>query len=98
MSRQSIDTTQVAVALNRIRTINNNINNQFNSLRSRMWPLNSWRGPTGTAAQTLMHELFRNNEARSAVMQNYTDILERLINPSYQAAENQNRSLANLFK
>jgi hypothetical protein len=98
MSKQSIDTTQVTIAVNRMRTMNNNINNEFNALRGKMWPLNSWRGPTGTAAQTLMQQLFNNNEARSAVLQNYTDILERLVNPSYQAAENHNRSLANLFK
>jgi pyruvate/2-oxoacid:ferredoxin oxidoreductase beta subunit len=98
MSKQSIDTTKVVDAINNIRTINNSINQEFNALRSKMWPLNSWKGPTGTTAQTQMHELFKNNEARSAVMQNYTDTLERLVNPAYQEAESQNRSLANLFK
>ena len=98
MARQSIDTAQVTFVINKIRTIEKNINNAFNSLQGKMGTLNSWKGPTGAAAQTLMHELFKNNAARSDVMKNYAELLERLVNPAYEAVENQNRSLANLFK
>jgi uncharacterized protein YukE len=98
MARQEVNAERISSAANRLRTGNNNINNEFSTLRNRMRQLESWRGAAGTAAQTTMHQLFNHNEARSTVMQNYLNMLERQINPGYQNTESTNRSLADKFK
>ena len=63
-----------------------------------MQVLLSWQGSAGTAAQTTMYQFPPNNNARSAVLQSYVDMLQQQINPNYAYAENViNTSLADLF-
>jgi len=98
MEPQVVKTQGISAASSRIRTSNNNINSAFDTLRSRMLQLENWRGAAGTVAQTTMHQLFNGNNSRSAVLQNYANMLEQQINPGYVATEATNRSLADNFK
>ena len=99
MTRQEVNTERISSAANKLRTANNNINNEFRALQSRMHQLEAnWRGAAGAAALTTMHQLFNHSELRSTVLQNYLNTLERQINPGYQEAETTNSSLADKFK
>ena len=99
MPKQEINSERISSAANKLRTVNNNINNEFRTLQSKMRQLEAnWRGAAGTAAQTTMHQLLNYNEARSTVLQNYLNMLERQVNPGYQETETTNSSLADKFK
>ena len=99
MSKQEVNAERIASATNKLRIANSNINNEFRTLQSRMRQLEAnWKGAAGTMAQTTMHQLFNYNDARSTVIQNYLNMLERQVNPGYQEAETTNRSLADKFK
>ena len=99
MTRQEIDTEKVASASNKIKTANNAINTEFRALQNKAKQLdNNWDSAAGETARTAMYQLFKNSEARSAVLENYADTLEQLINPNYIHAENANTKLADQFK
>ena len=98
MTEEIVDTERIGSAANGLRTANNNINSAFHTLLSKMRQLESWRGAAGTAAQTAMHQIINYNETRSAVVQNYVNILERQVNPSYESVETTNTKLADQFK
>jgi uncharacterized protein YukE len=99
MTRQEVNEERIAAATNSLRTANNNINNEFNTMRNKMLQLESnWRGAAGTAAHTTMHQLLNRNKDRSTVIENYINILERQINPRYVSTESTNVSLADKFK
>ena len=98
MGQLLVNTQGISAASSRIRTSNNNINSAFATLRGQMQQLNNWRGAAGTVAQTTMHQLFDGNDSRSAVLQNYINILEQQINPGYTSTETTVKSLADKFK
>jgi uncharacterized protein YukE len=99
MAKQGVNTECVATAANKLRSVNNTINTQFNSLQSKAKKLDSnWNSKAGDNARTTMHEIFKNNEPRGIVLQNYINFLEQQINPGYVDTENTNTSLAGKFK
>jgi len=99
MAKQEVNSEMISSAATRLRTTNNNINNEFSTLQRKMRSLEAnWRGAAGTAAQTTMYQLFNHNESRSKVIQNYVNMLDRQVNPGYSNTESTNKSLADKFK
>lgn len=83
----------------KLRNVNNNINNSFNSLTKSAGRLeNNWKSEAGSKASTLMYQLFKGNETRSAVIQNYINMLEQQVTLGYIAAEEANTTIADMFK
>ena len=99
MPKQSIDTTRVVSAVNKLRSANATMNSEFRSLQNVAKRLeNDWKSAAGSMAHTTMYQLFGNNEIRSNVIQNYINLLEQQVNPGYVSAENANAKLADKFK
>ena len=99
MAKQVVNTDRLSSSANKLRSVNNNINSAFGTLRSRGKQLdNSWKGAAGESARTTMYQLFQHNDARSAVLQNYINTIEQQINPGYVSAETTNTKLADKFK
>ena len=99
MTRQEIDTEKVASASNKLKAVNSTINTEFSALQNKAKQLdNNWDSAAGDTAKTMFYQLFKNAEARSTVLENYANILEHLINPSYSYAETTNTKLADQFK
>lgn len=99
MAKQVVNTDRIASSANRLRTVNNTINNEFRTLQSKAQQLDSnWRSAAGETAKTTMYQLFRNNDVRSSVIQNYINMLEQQVNPGYESAETTNSKLADKFK
>ena len=99
MTKQVVNTEIISSASSRLRTANSNINNEFRALQTKMRQLNTnWKSAAGAVAQTTMEQIFRYNETRSAVIQNYHNMLEQQINPGYSDTEIKNKKLADKFK
>lgn len=99
MAKQAVDTDRIASSANKLRTANNNINNEFCTLQNAAKQLNNnWKGVAGDVARTTMCQLFKNNEVRSTVLHNYVNLLEQQVNPGYINTENINTKLADKFK
>lgn len=83
----------------KLRTVNNNINNSFDTLKKRMSQFESnWNSAAGEQARTVMYRLFKGNESRSAVIKNYVNMLEQQVSEGYVNTENVNTSIADMFK
>ena len=99
MAKQKIDTEKVASAANKLRSANSNINSEFRTLQGKSRQLDSdWKSKAGETARTTMYEIFKSNEERSTVLQNYINMLEQQINPGYIETEDANTTLADQFK
>jgi hypothetical protein len=100
MAKQTINTENVASSAGKLRTANNNINCEFEKMQGKAKLLDNenWKSAAGEAARTKMYELFKGNEPRSAVLQNYVEMLEQQVNPNYIATESTNTKLADKFK
>ena len=99
MAKQAINTDSVTSAANRLRAANTTINGEFRTMQNAAKRLESdWKSAAASVAHTTMYQIFGNNEARSTVLQNYINMLEQQINPSYINTENTNTSLADQFK
>lgn len=99
MAKQVVNTDRISSSANKLRTVNNNINNEFKTLEKKAKQLdNNWKSAAGDAARTKMYQLFKNNEARSSVLQNYINMLEQQVNPGYTNSETANTKLADKFK
>lgn len=99
MAKQGIDTQQVISAAASLRNANNNINRSFAILKSIAENIEyDWNGAAGEKARTTMYNLFKGNEARYAVIQNYINLLEQQVDPNYINVEKVNSSLADKFK
>ena len=93
-----VNTPGIAGAASNLESTRDDINNAFNTLWNGMQVLSSWQGSAGEVAQTTMYQFPPNNNARSAVLQSYVDMLQQQVNPNYAYAENVvNTSLADLF-
>lgn len=99
MAEQIVNTLGISSSSNKLRTANNNINEEFITLQNKAKELdNNWHGAAGEAARTTMYQLFKYSEERSKVIQNYINILEQQINPGYNNSETVNTKLADKFK
>ena len=100
MAKQSIDTERVATTVTRLRNISRNISGAFSRMEqtAKSGLISNWKSSTGDAALTKMLELFKNNQARDTVLNNYIILLEQQVKPGYENAEETNKSLASQFK
>jgi hypothetical protein len=98
MPKQVVNTDRIISSVNKLRTVNGNINTAFSTLQIKIKQLNNWKGAAGTAAQTTAHHISQNNEVRSAVIQNYINMLEQQVNLGYIETETVNKKLADNFK
>ena len=99
MAKQVVNTDRISSSANKLRIANNNINNEFKTLEKKAKQLDSnWRSAAGDAACTKMYQLFKNNDVRSTVLQNYINMLEQQVNPGYANTETVNTKLADKFK
>jgi len=99
MAKQVVNTDRLTSAANKLRTVNNNINGELRTLQNKANQLDSnWKSAAGDAARTTMYQLFKNNEERSAVLQNYINMLQQQVNPGYINTETVNTKLADKFK
>ena len=102
MAKQVVNTERIASAANKLRTVNNNINNAFSTMQNKARQLdNNWKSAAGDAARITMYEIFKFNDSkdgRPAVLQNYINMLEQQVNPGYINTETTNKKLADNFK
>lgn len=99
MAKQVVNTERITSSATRLRTVNNTINSEFNTLQNKAKQLDSnWKSSAGETARTTMYQLFKNSEVRSTVLQNYINMLEQQVNPGYNNAETTNTKLADKFK
>lgn len=99
MEKQAVDTDRILYTVSRLRAADSNMDNEFRNLQGEAKQLElNWKGAAGTAAQTAIYRLFQNNEARSAVLRNYINMLEQQVSPGYIGAETANKKLADSFK
>lgn len=99
MTKQVVNTDRLTSVANKLRTVNNNITSEFRTLQNKAKQLDTnWKGAAGEAARTTMYQLFKNNEVRSTVLQNYINMLEQQVNPGYTNTETVNTKLADKFK
>ena len=93
VNAESIESMAAAIYI-----ANDNINGSFEALKIKGKELdNCWNSKAGSQAATLMHQLFKGNEARSAVLRNHVDYLRYVVNSGYMSAEECNTSLADRF-
>ncbi len=99
MAKQVVNTDRIASSVNKLRTVNSNINAEFRTLQNKAKKLDSnWKSAAGETAKSTMYQLFKNNDVRSAVLQNYMNLLEQQVNPGYGNTEDVNTKLADKFK
>lgn len=99
MGKQTIDTEKVTSTVQTLQTANRNINNSFSSMQRAASRIEQdWSSQAGSLAHTALYNLFQNSSARSAVLQNYINLLEQAVVPGYTNAEDVNRRLADQFK
>lgn len=98
MSLQKVDSELIAAAAGAITTANTNMNANFEPLRALGQQMaGSWNSAAGTAAENLMQQLFKGDEARNAMFQNCANLLSQQVNPGYENAETANTRLADMF-
>lgn len=98
MALQKVVTEEIAAAAGTLTQINNQLNNEVDNLqRIGSNLLSSWESAAGSAAQTTLCQLLKGNEARSAVLDNYINMLQQVVNPSYTSAEETNTKLSDMF-
>ena len=99
MSKEVVNTGGIASAAVKLRSVNDNINSSFETLKNKAKQLESnWNSGAGSTACTAMYQLFKIGETRSEVIQNYINTLEQQVNPGYIKTEEVNTSLADQFK
>lgn len=98
MKKQKVNTDGIAAAADRVRTVNRNINTSFETMKRSCQELNCWKGQAGSKALTLMYQIFKSGDARSAVLENYVNVMEQMVTQGYINAETTNKKLADQFK
>lgn len=97
--KQVVDSEQINAAASTLRTANDTINHEFQNMRNKTRCMEQeWHSIAASAAVTALYEIFQGNESRSAVLQNYVNLLSQQINPDYQSIESANTKLADYFK
>lgn len=98
MALQKVNTDAINQMATAISTTNANLNSAFSDLYTDGKNMDAhWNSSAGNAATTLMYSLFKGNEARSAVLENYIVFLRQYVTQGYIAAEEQNTKLADQF-
>lgn len=99
MSKQIVNTEGIEETVSCLVSVNNAIINKIEELQYHFKEVeNTWRSRAGERACTMMYQIFKNSEYRSAVIQNYINLLEQQVNPGYVNKETENTTLADMFK
>jgi len=95
-----IDTGKVVAAANRISTLNNEIDSEFDTLETAVGRLNqSWYSRASHVVIDRFYSIKNNfKDSRYKVMQDYGDFLKQPVSEGYNAAETGNTSLSDAFK
>lgn len=97
--KQLVNTEGISTAATKLRNVNENISGKFDTLTKKAKSLESdWNSAAGSLACSKMYELFKLDETRYSVIQNYINMLEQQIDPNYESAEETNTTLADQFK
>lgn len=95
----AVNTESINQTVGRLQNSDKNISAEFEKMKKSCIRLeNEWNSKAGSKACTVMHQLFKNGEIRSTVMNNYINFLSQMVNPNYISAETTNKSLADSFK
>ena len=95
-----VDTAHVVSTANNISNLNNKIRDEFSSVESAIKALeNVWSGEASAKGISSFYELKSAfNEPRYTVADNVVRFLKEQVNAGYTQTENENKSLAHLFK
>lgn len=95
-----VDTARVVAAAKNISNLNNKISDEFSSVESAIKGLdNVWSGEASAKGISSFYELKNAfNEPRYTVVDNFVRFLKQQVNAGYTHTENENKSLADLFK
>lgn len=95
-----INTDVAVAAAGRIETINNEINNEFESVSNAIKNLDaSWDGKASNNAIKRFSAIrIQCCENRYKVLKNYSTLLLNAVGQGYESTETSNMSLANQFK
>ena len=95
---QSIDTEQVASTITSLQKIQSNINTSFSTMSGTVTRiLDEWQGTASDAARSTFQKVCEGNGARSTVLENYINMLQKQVVPGYNGTEGTNLKLADLF-
>ncbi len=99
MARQTVDTGQIEAVVQKLTRADAAMDSALDTLKGKVRQVeNTWGGQAGEQAMTELYRILQYGEARSTVLQNYINLLRQQVNPSYEGAEEINRSLADRFK
>ena len=96
---QVVDTVQIEAAARTLKSINDNIDREFGVLQGKAKDLEScWNSAAANEAIEAMYSIFQRNEPRSAIMQNYSNMLMQQVHQGYVETESANQTLADQYK
>ncbi len=100
MANLKVNTDAVVNAANNLKTLNNQMKNEFPSVQTAINRLDSsWEGAAANNAIRKFNELKSNFcDARYNVIDNYINFLLQQVGEGYTQTENANKSLADAFK
>ena len=99
MSKQVVNTEGIALAAGKLKTCNNKIDSEFNTLVSKSRQLdNNWKSAGGDIARRTLQNILKNNDDRTKTIQNYVNMLQQQVDPGYRGTETKNIKLADKFK
>ena len=100
MSKIRIDTDKVMASATRIKTLNNQIRDEFREVRDAMKKLdNAWDGSVATSAMSKFNDIKNTYcDARYDVVDNFVVFLQQRVGQGYAQTETANKSLADRFK
>lgn len=99
MFKEAVNTEGIASAAAKLRSVNDNINDRFNTLKNITKQLESnWNSSAGSTACANMYRLLKIGETRSGFVQNYINTLERQVNLGYAKTEEINTPAVNQFE
>ncbi|MBQ7016707.1 MAG: hypothetical protein IJN10_07130 [Firmicutes bacterium] len=98
MAIQKVNTDGILNAAASLSLCNANMDEAFASLYKTGTTMeNNWNSKAGSAASSLLYQLFNGNQARSTVLQNYVNLLQQSVSPGYVNSETINTKLADQF-
>lgn len=98
MAVQKVNTEGIGITVSTLTSTNSNINIAFENMKKTCSNIEgTWNSRAGDKAVNQMYQIFKGNEARSSVMQNYIALLQQIVTPGYIQGENENSKLADMF-
>ncbi len=100
MTNLKVSTEVVVAAAGNLRTLNNQIRNEFSGVQTAISRLDGgWEGSAATNAISKFNEVkTKYPEERYKVIENYVNFLLQQVGEGYTQTEDVNKSLADAFK